>query len=64
MTNIHYKWTKPGFTPILFRIWADAKEMVEKNGGSFTTVYEEGKDVDYCPPKTDTKRYANRAVAF
>lgn len=64
MTKISYKWTKPGFTPIVFNTWADAKEMIKHNGGSYETIYIEGKDVDYCPPKTDTKRFNQRVSAY
>lgn len=64
MTKISYKWTKPGFTPIVFRTWADVKEMVKYNGGSYKIIYTEGKDVDYYPPNPNRKSFANRLVAI
>lgn len=63
MTKILYVWSKPNETPVVFKTWADAKEMVKFNKGFYKVLYVEGKDIDYCPPNPNTKRFANRLLA-
>ena len=61
MTKLNYVWTN-GNTYRVFKSYAEVKAQVNNVGGTFTTNYIEGKDVDYVAPNPNTKRFANRVV--
>jgi hypothetical protein len=61
MTKVTYIWTN-GNTYRVFKSHAEVMTQIRDVGGTFTTHYTEGKDVDYCAPNPNTKRFKNRLV--
>ena len=64
MTKLLYAWSNSETNSRKFFLtYPEVSDYQKIHGGVFKAHYIEGKDVDYCLPNPNTKRYANRLVA-
>ena len=62
MTKLTFLYISNNGTVIELSSYPKALEKVKNFGGKFVSRYTEGKDVDYCAPNPNTKRFKNRLV--
>jgi len=63
MTKLIYTWTDNRNSFRNFETYPEVVEYQRVHGGRFKANYIEGKDVDYCAPNPNTKRFAQRLCA-